>query len=320
MVYGLLVLIVIFSLVLIKAADITVVSLRRLTGRVGVFGISAIIVAIGTSFPELFVGITSALEKNPNLSLGVVAGSNIANVALIGGLTALIIGRVGVHGEYLKRDVWIALFCAVLPFVLIMDKYLSRIDGAILLLLYLSYASGFFRNRNNEDEDDGQNFVFRFLRKVNHISGEKYKDYARVFVGIALLLFSADAIVRSSKLLAEMVGIPIFIIGLFILAIGTSLPELAFSLRSVEDHEPSMFFGNILGSIIANSTLILGVTSILNPITIVATNRIYIAGFSFVVIFLIFYYFIRSKHRLDRWEAVFLILMYITFAIVEIIY
>ena len=105
------IILVFFSFILIKSAEWIIVSLRRIAKRskVGVFAISAIILAVGTSLPELFVGITSAIEGTPNISLGVVLGSNIANTALITGLVALILGKINVHGDYLKRDVFVAL-------------------------------------------------------------------------------------------------------------------------------------------------------------------------------------------------------------------
>lgn len=321
MVLGLIFLIIIFSFVLIKSADIAVIALRRITRGASVFGISAVLIALGTSFPELFVGVTSALEKSPNLSLGVILGSNIANIALIAGTAALIAGRVEVHGEFLHRDVWIAFIASLIPLVLALDGNLNTIDGIILILIYLAYAISFFKHRFLEigNQDIDGKFFLRFLRKVNHIESKKTKEIGRLFVGIILLLFSADIIVRFSSLLADYLNISVFVIGLFILAIGTSLPEFAFSLRSLEDHQPSMFFGNLLGSIIANSTLIVGIVCIINPIKIVSIDHYLIAAISFVVTYLTFYFFIRTKHRLDRWEALSLLILYMLFVVVEFV-
>lgn len=321
MVLGLIFLIIIFSFVLIKSADIAVIALRRITRGASVFGISAVLIALGTSFPELFVGVTSALEKSPNLSFGVILGSNIANIALIGGMAAFITGKVEVHGEFLHRDVWIAFIASLIPLVLALDGNLNEVDGIILILIYLAYAISFFKRRFLEignQNIDGK-FFLRFIRKVNHMESKKTKEFGRLFVGIVLLLFSADIIVRFSSLLAGHLNISVFVIGLFILAIGTSLPEFAFSLRSLEDNQPSMFFGNLLGSIIANSTLIVGLVSIINPIKIIAIDHYLIAAAFFVVTYLTFYFFIRTKHRLDRWEALSLLLLYLVFVVVEFV-
>ena len=323
MVPGLIFLIIVFSFFLIKSADMVIIAIRRLSKntQTGVFAISALILALGTSFPELFVGITSSLEKHPNLSLGVVLGSNIANIALVGGVAAFFTGRVRVYGEYLRRDVWVAFLAGILPLFLVLDKSLSRVDGLVLLAVYFAYATGFFRKRYEQigREQEEESFFYRFLRKFNHIDSARTKEFGRVFVGIALLLFSADMIVKLSTTLAIQANIALFLVGLVVLAIGTSLPELAFSLRSLEDHEPSMFFGNLLGSIIANSTLVIGVASILNPIKIVAIHEYFIAVMAFSIVFLGFWFFIKTQHRLDRWEAFVLIVLYTTFLLVEFI-
>src|SRR3972149_5573433 len=321
MVASIIISIIFLSFVLIKSADLVIVAVRRLSRETSKksFVISALILAIGTSFPELSVAITSALEKASNLTLGVIIGSNIANIALIGGITALIAGKISVRGDYLKRDVGIAAVAGILPLILIIDRVLSRVDGLILLACYFAYALSFFRHRflqiSQEQREEG--FIYRFTRRFNHISAEKKREIGKLFVGIALLLFSADYIVKLSLSLAHAANIPIFFIGLVLLAVGTSLPEFAFSLRSIEDHEPAMFFGNLLGSTIANSTLIIGIASIIHPIEIAEVSQYIIAVLAFIVIFITFWIFIRSKHRLDRWEAMILLLLYIIFVIVE---
>jgi len=323
MIPGLLFLIIIFALILIKAADMTIVAIRRIArdSKIGIFTISSIILALGTSFPELFVGVTSAIEASPNLSFGVVIGSNIANIALIGGVSALFTGRVLIRGDYLKRDVWIAFLAGISPVLLIADGTLGRVDGLILLSVYMAYATGFFKKRFEEigKEQQEEGFVYRFLRRFNHIESRKTKEFSRLFTGIALLLFSADVIVKLSTTLAEQAKIPLFLIGLFVIAIGTSLPEFAFSIRTLTDREPSMFFGNILGSIVANSTLIVGITSIIHPIQIQAFDLYLTSAIFFVLIFLTFWFFIRTKHRLDRWEALALLILYFAFFIVEFV-
>jgi cation:H+ antiporter len=323
MIGGLILLLLIFSFLLIKSADLVIVALRRISRqtKTGVFALSAVILALGTSFPELFVGITSAIEKAPNLTLGVVIGSNIANIALVAGLTALVVGKVHVQSNYLKRDVMVALVAGILPMILILDGKLSQVDGLILLVTYGAYASSFFRRRFEEiaQEHKKESFFYRFLRRFNQISTKKTKEYGRLFIGIALLLFSADTIVKISMQMALFAKIPIFVIGLVVVAIGTSLPEFVFSLRSLEEHQPSMFFGNLLGSTIANSTLIIGATSLIHPVTVVAVDQYFMAAMAFILVFGCFWYFIRTKHRLDRWEALLLLLLYVTFLVVEFI-
>jgi len=321
MTVGIVLAIIILSLLLIKSADWVIIAIRRISKDMSIkaFTISAIILAVGTSLPELFVGITSALEGTPEIALGTVTGSNIANISLVAGFTALVVGRVRVHGKYLNRDVWIALVAGMLPLILLIDQNLSRVDGLVLLAVYFAYATSFFRRRFLEigREQQEESFFYRFIRKFSNIDAERKREFGRLFVGLALLLFSADAIVKLATQLASQANIPNFVVGLVIVAVGTSLPEFAFSLRSLKEHEPSMFFGNLLGSTIANSTLVIGIVAIIHPITVTDVNKYLIAVLAFVVIFISFWYFIRSKHRLDRWESGVLIILYLIFVIAE---
>lgn len=315
-----------FSFILIKSTDIVLVGIRRLSKLSGktAFRLSAVILTLGTSFPELSVSTISAFSSSSRLSLGVVLGSNIANLSLVAGVGAFIAGKVFVRGEFLKRDVLIALLVGGMPVFLLLDGMLSRLDGMVLLLIYLSYASDFFKKNIALGKAHGraarESAVAKFLRTLSsELNGNRTKEYAKLFFGIALLLMSADFIVRISKILAEAANIPLFLVGLIILAIGTSLPELAFAIRSLRQHEPNMFFGNMLGSIITNSTLVIGTSALIRPIEVSIKNDYMLAAATFVIMFLAFWYFIRTKHRLDRLEAAALIILYLIFAFLEFI-
>lgn len=312
-------LILLFSGILIKSADIVAISLKRL-GRethTGLFALSAILLALATSFPELFVGITSALEGTPQLSFGNVLGANLANVAIVVGVSTLLVGSVNVYGEIVKRDVAFAFAAGLLPIFLVADRALSRVDGLIMLAAYGAYAASFFKGRfleiASEQKKRKEGFAYRFLRKLNHVDGKLSRDLGRLFLGIGLLLFSADMMVRVASNLAEEMGVPVFLVGLVVLSLGTTLPELVFSIRSLRNHQSSMFFGNILGSIIANSTVVIGLTATIHPIAVVSFDDYLIAAGAFVAIFGMFWFFIKSKRRLDRWEAAILLGGYLAF-------
>jgi cation:H+ antiporter len=310
-----------FSFLLLKSAELVIVALRRISKqtKTGVFALSAIILALGTSLPELFVGITSAMEKSSNLTLGVILGSNIANISLVAGLSALIAGKVRIHSNFFRKDILIALVAGVIPLLLLLDGKLTRVDGLILIVIYLAYASSFFRARfiRIAEEHKKESYVYRFFRRFNHVDTKITKEIGKLFVGVALLLFCADTIVKISTFLAVYTQVPVFVIGLVVIAIGTSLPELGFSLRSLEDGEPSMFFGNLLGSTIVNSTLVVGITALIYPIEGVSVVKYVPAAVVFLLVFTLFWIFIRTKHRLDRWEAAILLGIYFSFIIYE---
>lgn len=316
-------LILLFSFALIKAIDILVVNLKsfsQVTG-LGQFAVTTFLLALATSLPELFVGITSALEGSPSLALGNIIGSNIADLSLVIGGAALIGGTVGVHGIFLRRDVFYAFLAGAAPMVLLFDRNLSRVDGLILLALYGFYNFWVFTEHYREliaTRGEQEGFIRRLIRRVNH-RGTK-TELAWLFLGIALLLFSADMLVRIASRMAISLNVPLLLIGLFLVAVGTSLPELAFELKAVREKQSEMVFGDLLGSIVANGTLIIGITSLISPIRIRAFDEYLLATMAFVVMFALFYLFIRTKRKLERWEGAVLLGVYLLFVLLEFLH
>jgi cation:H+ antiporter len=323
MIAGLIILIIVSSFVLIKAADITVSSVSRLSHatHASPFFLSAIVLALGTSLPELFVAITSSLDGTPNLSLGNVIGANITNLALVSGVSAVLFARVKVQGNILKKDLGVTMFAGIVPFLLIFDRELSRVDGLILLSVYGVYATSLFRVRYmeiaKEQSESQENAINKIIRQTIVVGKHNYQNIGKLFLGIALLLASAEAIVRIANQTADILGVPVFLVGLILVSFGTTLPEMAFSIRSLGEHHPTMFFGNLLGSIIANSTLVVGVAAIIAPIQVVALSNYSIAFVMFIVSIILFWMFTKTKRALVRWEGLVLILLYIGFVIVE---
>jgi len=202
------------------------------------------------------------------------------------------------------------------PMILLFDKQLSRLDGVILLTLYGFYQLMVFSEQKKTaavGEEDS--FVQRLIRRLNHRGTRR--ELGWIFLGLALLLFSADMIVRLAKLVAVALNIPILLVGLILISLGTCLPELAFEIKAIKEKQPQMVFGNLLGSIVANATLILGLVSLISPIKIAAFVQYLIATMGFVVVFGAFYFFTRTKHRLERWEGGFLIGFYLAFVLSE---
>lgn len=308
-----------FSLLLIKATDILVANLKSFSQatRLGQFVVTTFLLALATSLPELFVGITSALEGSPNLALGNVIGSNIADLSLVIGGAALIGGTVSVHGVFLRRDVFYTFLAGAAPMVLLFDKNLSRVDGLILLSLYGFYNIWVFTEHYRKlivSEEEG--FIRRLIRRISH-RGTK-TELSWIFLGIALLLFSADMLVRIAERMALALNIPILLIGLFLVAVGTSLPELAFELKAVRERQSGMVFGDLLGSVVANSTLIIGIATLISPMRIRAFGEYLLATMVFVLIFGLFYLFIRTKRKLERWEGAILLGIYLIFIFLEL--
>lgn len=309
--------IILFSLVLIKAADVLAVHLKSLTlkTKLGGFFLTSLIVGLATSLPELFVGITSALSGVPNLSLGNAIGSNIANMTLVAGGAALLGGSLKIHDHSYREDLLHAFLAGMAPLFLLMDNALSRVDALILIALYFFYNYWILKARNKKLMDHDGGLLPMLFRRLGH--PKNGKDFGFIFLSIAIILFAADMIVRFGTGIATSVGISPLLVGLVIVAIGTSLPEFVVEFKAVRKGDTPLYMGNLLGSIVANGTLIIGITALISPITIQAFNDYLLATLAFLFIFFLFYMFIRTKEMITRWEGLLLILVYSVFIIME---
>ena len=312
-------LILFFSLTLVWATDLLISSLKTLADetKVGKFALTSFVLALATSIPELFVGITSAFEGRPILALGNVLGSNIADLSLVIGGAALLGGELRVVGNIFNRDTILTFFASFLPIVLLLDKTLSRLDGVVLVLVYLFFQITVLKGKRKDAY--GKGWIKRLLKKIIPMATNHKKEWGNFFLGSALLLLSADLLVRAATKLALSFSIPMLLVGLFLVAIGTSLPELSFELQAIKKREVGMVFGDLLGSIVANSTLILGITSLLHPIKIAAFEDFIIATVFFLFLFALFYCFMKTKRKLEKWEGAILLGFYLLFALIELL-
>ena len=304
-----LVLFLISCLVLVVSGGYLVKLLIRISSylKLSEFVVAFIIMAFSTSIPELFVGINSAVSGNPALSLGNVIGSNIADLTLVIGIAALLGRGIKVKNPFIKKDSLFMFLIALAPIALmIFDHTLSRIDGAILILIFIIYILYLVKERREFKKEFNENGKKHFVINI----------VLFVFC-LSILFFSAHFVVRYATQLAIELTLPSILIGLFFVAIGTSLPELVFETRAVLAKKGDLAVGDAMGSVVCNSTLILGVTAIISPITnsfiLFLTSAIFMA----IVIFL-FMIFIRSKKGLSIIESVTLIILYILFILFEL--
>jgi len=319
MIVAYLLLLIGFSLLLIKATDIVSESLNELSKitHIGKFAITSLLLSFATSISELVVGITAALGGKSSLSLGVILGSNIANLSLVVGGAALIGGTLSVAGQFLKLDVFSVFLAGVLPLMLLLDKTLSRADGIILLLVYGVYNYGILKNQQ-ADQPTGTGRFKLILLGEGLKSKKMNKWLAWLFLGTALLIFGADMIVKLAVMIAKTIEAPVLLVGMFLIAVGAVLPEVSCEARAIKKHQAGMVLGNLTGSIVVNSTLILGLVALINPIKLQnGLNAYLLAAAAFGMMFLLFWQFVRTKKKLERWEGAVLILVYLAFAIME---
>lgn len=301
---------IIACLVLVLAGSFLVRSLSKIASflKLSEFVVGFVVMAVATSLPELFVGIASALAAKPALSLGNVIGSNIADITLVGGVIALLGRRINVRSKLIRKDsLWMIAIAALPMALMFIGKSLSKLDGAILVAVFLLYAGNLIKRRQN----------------IKRMSENKVKKWdvvlspAIFLVSLVLLFFSAEYVVKYGSALALDMFLPPILIGLFFIAIGTSLPELVFETTAVLKHHPEMALGDLIGSVVANSTLVLGVTALIYPVSADFLLFLTSAVFMIVVAF-VFMVFIHSGRKLEWKEGLALLLLYILFIIVEL--
>ena len=238
--------------------DFLVRNSSTLAARLGVspMVIGLTVVAFGTSTPELSATLISALNGAPELALGNVVGSNIANIGLILGLTALIYPLVTAR-QFLKREIPAALFVSLLLFPLLFNNIIGRLEGAGLLVLLGIYLWYLFQSDGAAEE----------LEELEvEDSAPVWRLLGGIVLGIGFLVGGAQAMVTGAVSLAQQWGVPESVIGLTLVAFGTSLPELASSIVAAFKRQTDIILGNIIGSNIFNVLAVLGATAAVQPI------------------------------------------------------
>lgn len=303
---------IVSCLVLVRSGTWLVKSLSRMAQFLGwrEFVVSFILMAFATSLPELFVGITSAFHGRPELSFGNVIGANIVNLTLIIGIGALIARGLKTEGTTLQRSSIYTAFLAFLPILLMLDGKISRVDGVVLLLALAFY----FHQLVLQEESFTKIFSNNFNRERVHFK-LFLKDSGMFLAGLFLLLLSAGGIVWSASFFAAATGLPLLIVGTLIVALGTTLPEMVFGIKSITMGHKEMILGNLMGSVVANSTLVLGLTFLICPLQIPKLSP-YVIGIIFTVITCLFFtIFSRTGKVISKKEGIVLIVIYVLFVI-----
>ncbi len=261
------------------------------------------VVAFGTSSPELVVSVKAALAGNGDISFGNVVGSNICNIALILGL-ASVMRPMKVNLQLLRLDVPIMIGVSVLLTLLLLDGGLNRLEGFLLFAGIIGYMTVSYivatRDRINIVADDVE-----YVPKPVH---SVWRDLFFVVVGLAALVFGADLLVKGAVSVAQFFGISDAVIGLTIVAVGTSLPELATSVVAAIKGEGDIAVGNVVGSNIFNILSILGLTALIQPINAEGIELFDLLTMTFMAVIMI--PVMRTGLRVNRWEGAFLLVLY----------
>ena len=301
--------------ILIKGADYLVNGSSSIAKKNGIsnLAIGLTVVAFGTSMPELIVSLLSAIDGKNDASFGNVIGSNNFNLLFILGIAGLIYPLV-VQRNTVKYEIPLSLLAAGILFLLVNDgllwggesNMLSRFDSIILLVFFVGFLLYIYRTMKNTNDFD---------------QGEQIKIYGTglamgmIGLGLVMLIGGGTTVVNSATTIAKHYGLSEKLIGLTILAAGTSLPELATSCVAAYRKNTDIAIGNVVGSNIFNIFFILGITGFINPMPYnTAMNfDLYILGASTII--LMIFMFTLNTRKLDRWEAFLLLISYFAYTI-----
>lgn len=300
---------------LLKGADYLVEGSSSLAKKFGIpsLVIGLTIVAFGTSMPELIVNIIAALSGKGDIALGNIVGSNIANILLILGATAIIVPLKVQHSTTWKEIPFsliaalVILICAN-TFALdgLTNNSILRSEGIILLLFFSIFLYYVFElTRKGKDNLKNENLE---IKKLSSLRITLY-----IIGGLAALYLGGKWTVEGAVEIAKLFGMSEYFISLTIVAIGTSLPELATSMIAAIKGDADMAVGNVVGSNIFNIFWILGVSAVITPLAIPAFATADLLVLLVTTIFLFLFMFVGKKHELERWQGIFFVISYVLY-------
>ena len=263
------------------------------------------VVAFGTSSPELAATLNAATRGVPEIALGNVIGSNIANLGLILGITALVY-PIRTQARFIRREVPIMIGVSALLPVFLLNGVIGRLQGLLLLALLVPYLWVLLRSREPVGVEA------EFTQEYDRPTGSTWWPLMGTVVGIALLAVGAHSLVEGGVNIARTMGVPERVIGLTLVAFGTSLPELAAALVAAIRREAGIVLGNLIGSNIFNVLVVLGTTALIKPLT-VPFNGIWIDLGVMLALSLTVVPLLATGYRIGRLEGAVLLVAYLAY-------
>lgn len=272
--------------------------------RVPRYLVGFFVVSFISILPETFIAVSSSLQGNPSFGVGTLLGSNVADLTIVFVILAFVAGKSGLRIEKsLYRKVAIYPLFLTIPILLGLDGEFSRAEGAVLLVVGLIFS------------------FFVFKRSVDVKTRERgLKHHAlnmTLLIGsMAMLLAGAHFTVQSAHQLATTLGIAPILVGILIVSLGTTVPEVFFGIKAIKSRNHGLAVGDVLGSVLADATTVIGIVALMSPFTF--PQRIaYVAGGSMVIASVILIILFRSNYRLHRRESLILVGLWLVYIIAE---
>ncbi len=305
---------------LIKGADLFVGSSSSIAKKIGIPSVivGLTIVSLGTSAPELAVSSISALQGNNGIAIGNVLGSNIFNTLVVLGGTAITMPLI-INKKLIKRDFFFNLIIVCLIYILAFgitvsgnDGILTRIEGILLLLICIVYTIILIKSASKSNKDE--NTKESSKEELDEI--KIWPNVFKIIIGIIGIILGGNLVVNGATKIAYSIGMSEKLVGLTIVAVGTSLPELVTSIVAALKGETEIAIGNVLGSNIFNILLILGLYSTINPIVVtgnLSIDLMFLLFSTIVIGFLIYLNKGNDLKKLSRSEGTILVLLYVVY-------
>lgn len=259
------------------------------------------VVAMGTSMPEFFVSFVSALKGTSDLAVGNVVGSNIFNTMLIVGTTALVTPMV-IAKSTVKKDIPFAVLASAMLLPMAIDGSISRIDAAVLFAVFIAFMLYTVRSAK-KDKDSGNEEEVKEM--------PVWRAVAFLVLGLACLIVGSNLFVDGATAVASLLGVSEAVIGLTVVAGGTSLPELATSVVAARKGQCAIAMGNVIGSNVFNILMILGITGMIHPMSIIGITRLDFIVMQLSIILLWIFSF--TKYTVARWEGGLLVVLFLAY-------
>lgn len=306
---------------LIISGNWLVKSLSRISDFLGLkqFTVAFLLMSIATAAPEMFIGVSSALRGISELSLGNILGQNIIHFTVAIFICVLIRGSFSVRSRTTRITALFSSFMAMFPLILILDGTLSRTDGFILICSFAAYVSWMLKKSKRFDEayhsiplKDPTISLFRRIQLF-------FNNLGMFVLGAGVLILASQGIVKSALFFANSLDLPLMLIGVLIVSLGTALPEVYFSAYAAKRGDGELMAGNLLGATAISTSLVLGLVSMISPITNISFFAYFSSRFTLFVAVSLFMYFMLGDRKISKKEGFVLLSVYLIFIMFEIL-
>ncbi len=279
------------------------------------FVVGFVVMAFATSLPNLFVDINAALQGFPQLAFGDVVGGNLVDLTLVMAI-AIFFSRKGIPSKsrMVQTSAIFTAIIAILPLLLILDGDLDRADGAILIVSFFVYVVWLFSKGENFEK------VYRTSKKDKNAMDAFWflKNSAKLIFLLGLLLGASFVILDTAQFFANALGVSLALVGVLIIGLGNSFPEIYFSIISARKGEGWMILGDLMGSVIVCATLVLGIVALITPFKIDDFSPFLIARAFTLLAVALYLFFVRTERKITKKEGLGLLIIYLSFLIAEI--